>query len=131
MARDIEEKIEELKEHIHQKLSVNKKHFEETCEKIFQKFKNEFKQEFAKELEKRDEKIKKLESDKVILQKHILEIQKQNLTNQSEIEELEQYGRRKCLRFEGFPLNKVKPVIKCYHKLWICVKKLVWIFLIR
>ena len=50
------------------------------------------KKEFAKELKKRDDKIEKLESDKVMLQKHILEIKKQNLTNQSEIEELEQYG---------------------------------------
>ena len=50
------------------------------------------KKEFAKELKKRDDKIEKLKSDKAMLQKHILEIKKQNLTNQSEIEELEQYG---------------------------------------
>ena len=50
MAKNIDEKIEELKEHIHQQLSVNNKHFEETCEKLFEKFKNEFKEEFAKEL---------------------------------------------------------------------------------
>ena len=47
------------------------------------------KKEFAKELKKRDDKIEKLKSDKAMLQKHILEIKKQNLTNQSEIEELE------------------------------------------
>ena len=106
MAKDIDEKIEELKEHIHQQLSFNNKHFEETCEKLFEKFKNEFKEEFAKELKKRDNKIEKLKSDKVMLQKHILEIKKQNLTNQSEIEELEQYGRRQCLRFEGVPTEQ-------------------------
>ena len=101
MAKDIDEKIEELKEHIRQQLSVNNKNFEQTCEKLFQKFKNEFKEEFAKELKKRGDKIEKLEFDKAMLQKYILEIKKQNLTNRSEIEELEQYGRRQCLRFEG------------------------------
>ena len=29
MKEDIEEKLEELKEHIHQQISVNNKHFEE------------------------------------------------------------------------------------------------------
>ena len=68
MEKDIDEKIEELKEHIHQQLSANNKHFEETCEKLFKKFKNEFKEEFAKKLKNRDEKIEKLESDKAMLQ---------------------------------------------------------------
>ena len=106
MVKDIDEKIEELKEHINQQFSVNNKHFEETCEKLFENFKNEFKEEFAEELTKRDDKIEKLESNKAMLQKHILEIKKQNLTNQSEIEELEQYGRRQCLRFESVPTEQ-------------------------
>ena len=41
-----------------------------------------------------------------MLQKHIIEIKKQNLTNQSEIEEVEQYGGRQCLRFEGVPTEQ-------------------------
>ena len=64
------------------------------------------KKEFAKELKKRDDEIEKLESDKAMLQKYILEIKKQNLTNQSEIEELEQYRRRQCLKFEGVPTEQ-------------------------
>ena len=44
MAKDIDKKIEELKEHINQQLSINNKHFKETCEKLFEKFKNEFKE---------------------------------------------------------------------------------------
>ena len=50
MVKDIDEKIEELKEHMHQQLIVNNKHFEETCEKLSEKFKNEFKEKFANEL---------------------------------------------------------------------------------
>ena len=45
-----------------------------------------------------------------MLQKHIIEIKKQNLTNQSEIEEVEQYGRRQCLRFEGVPTEQFEGV---------------------
>ena len=41
-----------------------------------------------------------------MLQMHFLEIMKQNLANQSEVEELEQYGRRQCLRFEGVPTEQ-------------------------
>ena len=41
-----------------------------------------------------------------MLQHQILEIKKQNLQNQQEIEELEQYDRRLCLRFEGIPTEK-------------------------
>ena len=61
-----------------------KKHVENYLKNL-----NEFKEEFAKELKKHDGKIEKLESDKAMLQKHILEIKKQNLTNQSGSEELE------------------------------------------
>ena len=41
-----------------------------------------------------------------MLQKHIPEIKKQNLTNQSQIEELEQYDRKQWLRFEGVPTEQ-------------------------
>ena len=41
-----------------------------------------------------------------MLQKHILDIKKQNLTKKSEIEELDQYGRKQCLRFEGVPTEQ-------------------------
>ena len=51
------------------------------CEKLFEKFENDFEEEFSKELKKCDDKNEKLESDKAMLLKHILEIKKQNLTN--------------------------------------------------
>ena len=42
-----------------------------------------------------------------MLQNQVLEIKKQNLQYQQEIEELEQYGRILCLiRFEGIPAEK-------------------------
>lgn len=41
-----------------------------------------------------------------MLQKHILQIKKQNVANQSEIEELEQYGGMQCLRLDGVHIEK-------------------------
>ena len=41
-----------------------------------------------------------------MLQNQILAIKNQNLQSQQEIKELEQYGRRLCLRFEGIPTEK-------------------------
>ena len=61
---------------------------------------------FTNELVKQSKKIEEQESDKIMLQHQILEIKKQNLQNQQEIEELEQYGRRLCVRFEGVPTEK-------------------------
>ena len=70
----------------------------------------------ANELNKHDEKIRQLESDKEMLQRYILEVKKENVVNQSEIEELEQHRRRQCLRFEGVPIEKNKTSDKVLKK---------------
>ena len=54
-----------------------------------------------------------------MLQKHILELKKQDVANQSEIEEIEQYGRRQCLKFEGVPIEKNKTSDKVLTKVMI------------
>ena len=92
MAKDIDEKIEELKKTFINSLVPIINILKKRVKNYLKNLKMNLKKEFAKELKTRDDKIEKLESDKVMLQKHILEIKKQNLTNQSEIEELEQYG---------------------------------------
>lgn len=61
------------------------------------------KRNLQKNFKKWKEKIEKFEYDKAMLQNCILEMKKQNLKDQSEMEELEQYGRRQCLKFEGVP----------------------------
>ena len=48
-------------------------------------------------------KWEELESTKVVLQQHVKKPQKQMIVLQSEIEELEKYGRRLCIRVEGVP----------------------------
>ena len=68
--------------------------------------------QFTNELQTQSKRIEELESDKTMLQNKILEIKKQNLQNHQEIEELEQYGRRLCLRFEVIPAKKNETVTK-------------------
>ena len=53
----------------------------------------------------------------MMLQNQILELKKQNLQNQEEIEELEQYGRRLCLRFERIPTEKNETSDKVLEKI--------------
>ena len=55
---DFEDKFEEF-------CDINKQ-LEESSENIFEKFRNQIKENFANELNKRDERIKKLESDKAV-----------------------------------------------------------------
>ena len=61
--------------------------------------KNEISQAIGVEIKKREE----LESTAAVLQQHIKNFQKQMMVLQSENEELEQYGRRLCIRVEGLP----------------------------
>ena len=72
-------------------------------------FKNKIKDQIKKEvggaiggeIRKREE----LESTVAVLQQHAQNFQKQMMVLQSENEELEQYGRRLCIRVEGVPTN--------------------------
>ena len=50
LTKDIDEKIEEQKEHIHQQLSVNNKHFEETCQNYLKNLKINLKRNLQKNL---------------------------------------------------------------------------------
>ena len=85
---------------------------------MFEKFKNQFNEELTSELNKRDERIKQLESDKVMLQKHIPEIKKQNVAKQTKIEELEQYGsgRGSALDLKVILMRSTTSFIKCCQK---------------
>ena len=47
-----------------------------------------------------------LDSENKMLKKQVAELREQNANNQSRNEELEQYGRRLCLRIDGVPTVK-------------------------
>ena len=53
------------------------------------------------ELRKQNEKIEKLEAEKQMLQNHVMELKRSNLNMQQNLDDVEQYGRRLCLRIDG------------------------------
>ena len=99
--------------HIKQQFCNINKQSEETCEKFLEKFRNQIKEGFVNELNKREERIKQTEYDKAMLQKHISELRKQNIANQSEIQELEHMGGGNALDWKVFLLRRTKLVTKC------------------
>ena len=65
-----------------------------------EKFTKEVKSEIKKQLDEQNDKIARLEEDKAMLQEHIFT---QNQRNQENVEELEQYVKRLCIRTNGVP----------------------------
>ena len=114
---NMDQKNDELKSYIEEQFCSRDKKLEELCGNLFEKFRKQIELQFTNELKKQSKRIEELESDKIMLQHQILEIKKQNLQNQQEIEELEQYGRRLCLRFEGIPTEKNETSDKVLHKI--------------
>ena len=66
-------------------------------------FKSEIKSDLQKLEDKIDNKIKALESDKKLLQQQVTALAQQNKETQQRYDELEQYGRRLCLRIDSVP----------------------------
>ena len=101
---NMDQKIDELKSYIkdaklskcswlyRERFCSRDKKLEELCGNLFEKFRKQIELKFTNELKKQSKRIKELESDEILLQHQILEIKKQNLQNQQEIEELEQYN---------------------------------------
>ena len=60
--------------------------------------------------------INQLENDKILLEKQVLKLKKENIKNQVASEENEQYGRRLCLRIDGIPTEKRKSSENVLHQ---------------
>ena len=71
---------------------------------IIQELKKEIREETQELMKDQENKIVKLESTISMLQNHVLK--HQSAENVKRSEELEQYGRRLCLRFDGIPTVK-------------------------
>ena len=86
-------------------------------------------QEFAVLLENQNKKIERLESTVAVLQQHVhtLKQQTENLTTNYDrtndvCDELEQYGRRVCLRIDGMPTEngeKSNDVLEKVKRVWV------------
>ena len=80
---------------------------------LLEQIKNELRNEFEMFKKKQDEKIEKLESTIAVLQQHVSVLKAQVNENTKEsgrqascYDELEQYGRRLCLRVHGLPISE-------------------------
>ena len=121
--RNIDQKIDGLKSYIEEQFCSRDKKLEEICENLFEKFRKQFELQFTNELKKQSKIREELESDKIMLESQILETKKENLQNQHEIEDLEQYGRRLCLSFQGIPTEKNETIDKVLEKnTGICIE---------
>ena len=99
----MEQKFEELKRYMDEKFSQQDGSLKEMCKGLIENFTNEVKSEIKKQLDDQNVKITRLEADQAMLQEQIKNLLLQNQRNQEDVEELEQYGRRLCLRIDGVP----------------------------
>ena len=100
----MEQKLEELKRSIEDRFDKQKDSLREIiieiCSALFDSFKKDLKEEMKKEM---DEQITKISSENCMFQNQILELKQANVKLQDELDELEQYGRRSCIRIDGIP----------------------------
>ena len=98
LTRKMENKIEELKCFFNSKLQQQ----EETLTKIFHALIADLKKGISQEIQKEVTKqCRELETENKMLKKSVSELVKLNIQNQKNTEELDQYGRRLCLRIDG------------------------------
>ena len=93
-------KMRDLKEEILAKIDEK---FNEIKIDFLTEIKEQIKNEVAAAINNEIKKHEELESTVAMLQQHVREYQKQINKLEDDSEELEQYGRRLCLRIEGVP----------------------------
>ena len=96
----MEEKFEELKCYFTAKVSEQ----EENLTKAFNNVLNDLRKEITKQIQNEIKShCKHLESENQMLKHQVSKSKRLNISNQNNYEELEQYGRRLCLRIDGVP----------------------------
>ena len=93
--------VKELKEYFDKRFNELKNSLD--VNNTLENFKSEIKSDLQKLEDKIDNKIKALESDKKLLQQQVTALAQQNKETQQRYDELEQYGRRLCLRIDSVP----------------------------
>ena len=100
ITRKMEEKFEELKCYFNAKMSEQ----EENLTKVLNNVLNDLREETTKQIQNEIKShCKHLESENQMLKHQVSELRRLNISNQTNHEELEQYGRRPCLRIDGVP----------------------------
>ena len=96
----MEEKFEELKCYFTAKMSEQ----EENLTKVSNNILNDLRKEITKQIQNEIKShCKHLESENQMLKHQVSELKRLNISNQNNHKELEQYGRRLCLRIDGVP----------------------------
>ena len=94
--------VKELKEYFDKRFNELKNSLN-INNNALENFQSEIKSGLQKLEDKIDNKIKALESDKKLLQQQVTALAQQNKETQQRYDELEQYGRRLCLRIDSVP----------------------------
>ena len=103
ITRNMEEKFEELKTYLNTKLKEQEENLTNSFNNIIADLKKDITKEIENEVTKQ---CKQLDSENKMLKKQVAELRKANIDNQVQNEEIEQYGRRLCLRIDGVPTVK-------------------------
>ena len=96
----MDDKLEELKAYFNSKFNEQEEKLTKTFNNIIDDLKKEITEQIQNEVSKR---CKEIESENKMLKKQVAELSKLSIENHSKNEELEQYGRRLCLRVDGIP----------------------------
>ena len=94
--------VKELKEYFDKRFNELKNSLD-VNNNTLENFKSGIESDLQKLEDKTDNKIKVLESDKKLLQLQVTALAQQNKEAQQRYDELEQYGRRLCLRIDSVP----------------------------
>ena len=101
----MEQKIEDIKKYMGEKFENQQSFFSAIAKDIYLTAFESFEKIINDQMEKQNERISKLEIDKCLLQEQVMSLKHANLQMQNSKEELEQYGRRLCLRINGVPVK--------------------------
>ena len=100
ITRRMEDKLEELKSYFNTKFSEQEESLTQTFNNVIADLKKEIIKEIQHEVSKQ---CKQLDSENNMLKKQVAQLREMNINNQTRNEELEQFGRRLCLRIGDVP----------------------------
>ena len=105
MLARMEQKIEDIKRYMDEKFENQQSSFSAITKDISSIVFKSFEKIIKEQMEKQNERIPKIEADKCFLQEQMMSLKHANLQMQNSKEELEQHGRRLCLRINGVPVK--------------------------
>ena len=103
--------VKELKEYFDKRFN-KLKNSSDFSNNTLENFKSEIKSDLQKSEDKINNKIKALESDNKLLQQQVTTLAQQNEETQQYCDDLEQCGRRLCLRIDSVP--RITKKLKMY-----------------